>query len=307
MPRCAREKDSNSIYHIMVKSVGGTLLFSDNEDKNRYLKTLKKYQDTYAFKIYAYCLVDTHGHMIIDASGADVSKFMHGVNQSYAQYYNRRHNRRGHLFADRFKSIIVESDRYLITLSGYIHNNPDDLPGFKDNVEKYAFSSLGVYLGLRKDNFELVDHSFILQLFSKTSENAEVGYLRFVKTCNAEELKKIIAFKDEKAEYRSERRLIARNIKPEKVVRFISDSLSTEGYHVRIKHVRDTRILKSLSAFMMRGFCDMKQRDISDYMGNITQSYASKLCSEGYRLVNENLVYKDIFLKFINKLPELAG
>src|SRR6056297_3648075 len=99
MPRTARIKSGDSIYHIMVKSVGGTNLFRSDMDKDMYLGIIKKYQKIFDFKVYAYCLMDTHGHFMIDSNGSDVSKFMHRINQSYAQRYNRRYKRSGHLFA----------------------------------------------------------------------------------------------------------------------------------------------------------------------------------------------------------------
>ncbi len=85
---------------------------------------VKKYKDLYNFKIYGYCLMDNHSHLMIDANGADISKVMHGINFSYAMYFNRKYERDGHLFKDRFKSKIVNNDKYLKALSLYIHNNP---------------------------------------------------------------------------------------------------------------------------------------------------------------------------------------
>ena len=70
-----------------------------------------------------------------------------------------------HLFKDRFKSKIVDNDRYLKTVSLYIHNNPTDIGEFKDCPEKYAFSSLGIYIGKRRDHFNIVDYGFVMGFF----------------------------------------------------------------------------------------------------------------------------------------------
>ncbi|TDT61085.1 transposase [Fonticella tunisiensis] len=301
MPRCARIKSFDSIYHIMVKSVGGTLLFRCDDDKERYLQTIKRYQENFKFKVYAYCLMDNHGHIIIDACGADISKIMHGINQSYAQYYNRKYERAGHLFADRFKSKIVDSDRYLVTLSGYIHNNPSDIDGYKNNVHKYRYSSLGIYLGIRKDSLALVDAAFVMQQFSRDVKNARMDYLKFVQSCDKDELKRVIAFKEEKAEYRSERNIIVRNVEPEKVIDFVSKYTNEDGSSVKLKHVKNVKALKSLCAFLMRGLCDMRQKDICFVMGNITQSYASKLCFEGYMLTKQKDDYRNIIMDFLKE------
>jgi REP element-mobilizing transposase RayT len=89
MPRCARIKSSDSIYHIMVRSISDVDLFCTNQDKDKYLSLIKKYQVLFAFKVYAYCIMNTHAHLIIDSAGADISRIMHAINQSYAQYYNK--------------------------------------------------------------------------------------------------------------------------------------------------------------------------------------------------------------------------
>ena len=146
MARNARLKLADAIYHIMCKSISEVNLFRDCEDKEMYLSLIKKYKKLYNVKIYGYCLMDNHAHILADANGADISKVMHGINFSYARYFNKKYKREGHLFKDRFKSKIVDGERYLKTVSLYIHNNPTDISEFKDCPEKYAFSSLGYIL-----------------------------------------------------------------------------------------------------------------------------------------------------------------
>ena len=131
MPRCARVKEKDAIYHVMVKSITEIPLFKKDDDKNEYLNLMKKYQTIYGFKVYAYCIMSNHAHFIIDPRGADISKIMHGLNFKYAQTFNKNNKRNGHLFQDRFKSKIVKTDRYLLILSAYIHNNPLKIKGYE--------------------------------------------------------------------------------------------------------------------------------------------------------------------------------
>ena len=84
MPRIARIKKLEGIYHIMVRSISDVSLFKDSKDKDIYLLLIKKYQKIYLFKVYAYCLMQTHGHIAIDCCGADISKIMKSINQCYA-------------------------------------------------------------------------------------------------------------------------------------------------------------------------------------------------------------------------------
>jgi hypothetical protein len=78
------------------------------------------------------------------------------------EYYNAVHKRHGHLFQDRFKSKMVDDERYLIALSAYVHNNPTDIKGYEEYPERYEYSSLSIYLGLRRDPYELIDDAFIM-------------------------------------------------------------------------------------------------------------------------------------------------
>ncbi|MCX7950644.1 MAG: transposase, partial [Clostridiales bacterium] len=96
MPRVAREKSFDSIYHIMVRSIAEVDLYKDKKDKLIYLDYMKKAQEQFEFRVYAYCLMDNHAHFVIDANGADISKIMHFINYKYAMYFNRRHERHGH-------------------------------------------------------------------------------------------------------------------------------------------------------------------------------------------------------------------
>lgn len=61
-------------------------LFKDDDDKDKFLFFVQRYQKEFGYKVYTYCLMANHGHFIIDANGSDISKVMHGINQCYAQY-----------------------------------------------------------------------------------------------------------------------------------------------------------------------------------------------------------------------------
>lgn len=245
------------------------------------------------FKVYGYCLMDTHGHLMIDANGADISKFMHVINQCYAQYYNKRYKRRGHLFQDRFKSKIVEDDVYLLTLSGYIHNNPRAIKGYKDCVEIYPYSSLGIYLGIHEDKYKIVDPEFTLQFFSRNDIKSKELYLKFVYACENEDVKKEIEFKNERGQYRSERKILVRNFNPEDIIRFVSKHVSIDFNEIYIKNRKSTEF-KGVCIFLMRTFCNYTHKQICEAVGNITEGSISRLCSVGYRCVKEDERYKNI-------------
>ena len=299
MPRKARVKTNESIFHIMCKSISEVNLFKDVEDKKKYLLIIKKYKDLYNFKLYGYCLMDNHSHLMIDANGADISKVMHGINFSYAMYFNRKYKRGGPLFKDRFKSKIVNTERYLKTLSLYVHNNPTDIGEFKDCPEKYGFSSLGIFLGKRCDSFKIVDYGFIMSLFGNNLKNARKNYFNLIFHCNEEKLKQELEFEDEKTEYKSHRKMLVRNFEPEDIIEFIASKMDISKGNLYTKHGRKFVKARALAVVLMRSLCNFKCSDITRMLGNITQARISRLSTIGIELIRTEEKYENIFGEFI--------
>jgi len=214
-------------------------------------------------------------------------------------YYNKKYVRQGPLFKDRFKSIIVDNDQYLKTVSLYIHNNPTDIANFKDCPEKYAFSSLGIYIGKRRDHFNIVDYEFVLGFFGNSLHKAKKNYYSLLFGCNDEKLIEEIEFKDEKTEYRSGRNVIIRNFTPENIIEFITIEMNIPKTLFNIKYSRKLVNAKALTIFLMRCLGNFKSSDISSVLGNITQSRISKLTSIGIELIRTEEKYKNILEDFI--------
>jgi putative transposase len=311
MPRAARAKSPESIYHIVCRSISEFNLFRDDDDKNYYLDVLVKYCDKFHCKVLAYCLMDTHLHLQFDPQGFDVSRFMHCVNLSYASYYNRKYERHGHVFQGRFESKIIASDKYCLAVSAYIHNNPKDVEGYRDREHEYPFSSMGIYLGMRRDHRGLVDTDFILELFNTPDKQTAVRrYAEFV-----EGRKKGAALGDgiEKClgrlvvnVYRSERRVILRDIKPERIMDMVARTLGItlkEGIH--IKYGRAFEGFRTYTAFVLRVLGGLSYREICGLMGNISLSGAAELCRRGYNLLLEGGVYRGIFDRLLSLSPAI--
>ena len=224
---------------------------------------------------------------------------MHGINFSYAMYFNKKYEREGHLFKDRFKSKIVDNEQYLKTVSLYIHNNPTDIGGFKDCPEKYAFSSLGIYIGKRRDHFNIVDYEFVMGFFGNDLYTARKNYYSLVFGCTDEKLKEEFEFKDEKTEYRSGRNILARNFTPEDIIEFIASKMNISKILLNIKYSRKLVHAKALTIVLMRSLCNFKSSDISSVLGNITQARISKLSSIGIELISNEEKYENIIGDFI--------
>ncbi|QEK12789.1 transposase [Crassaminicella thermophila] len=298
MPRTARVKSEDSIYHIMVRSISEINLFNDEEDKLKYFSLIKKYIKKFQFKVYAYCLMDNHGHLIIDANGADISRIMHSINFCYAGYYNRKYQRYGHVFQDRYKSVIVDKDEYLIMLSAYIHNNPKDIKEYKYNVLNYRFSSLKEYV-YKTNEFEILDKTFLEEILYLTNEKNIKKYLSLVYKTDTEDEELDVEFEKKNSEYRSQRRILVRDYTPERVISFVTEYTKVNKNKIYIKYNKKYTETRALCAFLMRCFCNFTQRQICSVIGNLSQSRVSKLCSIGLDIAFNNEKYGNIIEEFI--------
>lgn len=301
MGRTYRIKSFDSFYHVIVRGISGIPIFNDDIDKDKYLSFIKKYQIKSGFKVYAFCLMTTHGHFLIDANGADISKIMHGINQSFAQYFNNKYDRHGPVFQDRFKSRVIDNERYLFILTAYIHNNPKDIPGFKACPEKYLYSSLGIYLGLRDDLYNIVDYKFIMGFFNDNVKKAREKYYTYVMKCDDKYMKSHYDFKDDKEEYKRERFVQERNFKPEDVIKFVSGYTNSDEKMLKWKYNRKTKEYRALCIFLLRYFCNFSSKEICSITGDLTLARISELSNIGFYLIQNNKKYARIMEDFINE------
>jgi putative transposase len=301
MPRIARQKSTESMFHIMCKSISEINLFKNKQDKIKYMKYIKKYQQIHKFNVYSYCLMDNHLHLIVDSNGADISQIMHGINFSYAQYFNRKYKRHGHLFQDRFKSKIINTDSYLITASAYIHNNPTDLKRYKKCPEKYEYSSLSVYLGLRSDPYELIDPSFIMGMFGSNTKEAMDRYYKFVFKCD-NSIKEDIEFENEGTLYDSKRIILARDCKVKQVIDYVANKTNIKKAMFQTKYNREATKAKALLVLLMKNLCNFNAGKVCSVLGNITQANVSRLTGIGLNLINTNDKFNLIFEGFVKQI-----
>lgn len=160
------------LYHVIVRGNQRRQTFRADDDYRAYLDRLEKYRAQCRVRIYAYCLMPNHVHLLVETGATPLAKFMQGVQQSYTQYFNRRYRKVGHLFQGRYKAIICERDKYLHALIRYIHLNPVRAK-LVTRPERYAYSGHKGYLihGTAK----IVDTEPILKLMG-----GKKGYERFV-------------------------------------------------------------------------------------------------------------------------------
>ena len=163
MPRVARVKSESGIYHIMLRGINQQIIFEQDEDYEKFIETIEKYKAVSGYKIFAYCLMSNHIHLIIKEEQETIEKIIKRIAGSYAYWYNWKYYRKGHLFQDRFKSEPIECEKYLLTVIRYIHQNPLKA-GIVEKVDEYRYSSYNEYIN---DRNELIDKEFIYGMISK--------------------------------------------------------------------------------------------------------------------------------------------
>ena len=124
MSRTARNKSETGIYHIMLRGADRRIIFSDDEDCERFLETLAKVKEVSGFLLYAYCLMGNHVHLLLKEEKEPLELIFKRLGASYVYYYNWKYELRGHLFQDRFRSESIENDAYFLDVLRYICQNP---------------------------------------------------------------------------------------------------------------------------------------------------------------------------------------
>lgn len=129
------------------RGIQGQDLFIDNEDFQMYLELLSKNKNQHGFKLFAFVLMPTHIHILVETKPeTTLSEIMHNITSSYTKYYNKKYNREGHLFRGRFRAVLIEKDANLLRLTRYIHMNPV-LLNLATGPDKYLYSSYLYYIG----------------------------------------------------------------------------------------------------------------------------------------------------------------
>jgi putative transposase len=177
MPRKARAEVEGGLYHVITRGNNRRQIFNSPADYEKFLSLLAVQKTKLPFFLYAYCLMSNHVHLLIERQASTVGRIMHRLLTGYAQYYNRRYRRVGHLLQGRHKAILCQSDRYLSELVRYIHLNPVRAR-MVNQPEDYEYSSHRAYLGMEAAG--MVDVDPVLRHFGAKKDFARDRYRQFV-------------------------------------------------------------------------------------------------------------------------------
>jgi putative transposase len=180
MPRAARLDAPGALHHVMVRGLERRSIFRDDADRRDFVERLGAACTASRTRVFAWALLPNHAHVLL-ASGVDgLSALMRRVLTGYAGMFNRRHRRHGHLFQNRFKSILVEEEPYLLELVRYIHLNPvraGILPEIGE-LDRYEWTGHARLMGWRSDAWQ--DVHTVLAQFGARLGAARSAYRAFV-------------------------------------------------------------------------------------------------------------------------------
>ena len=123
MPRQARLDTPGTLHHVIVRGIEKRRIVDDQKDRANFVSRVGRIASDTGTAIYAWALLTNHAHILLRSGNYGLPSFMRKLLTGYAIYYNRRHKRHGHLFQNRYKSIVCEEESYFTELVRYIHLN----------------------------------------------------------------------------------------------------------------------------------------------------------------------------------------
>lgn len=179
MARPLRLEFPGAIYHLTSRGDRREPIYEDDNDRLQWLDVLSRACERYNWRVYAYCLMDNHYHVLLETADGNLSKGMRHLNGVYTQYFNRQHNRVGHVFQGRYKAILVEKESYLLELSRYVVLNPIRARMIKD-MNQWKWSSYQATSGIAQVP-DWLETDWLLSQFGRQRKRARERYIDFVR------------------------------------------------------------------------------------------------------------------------------
>lgn len=180
MPRQARIDSPGALHHIICRGVDRSPIFQDDIDRNDFVGRLAALCTETSTKCLAWALIPNHFHLLLQTGTIPVATIMRRLLTGYAVKFNRRHGRHGHLFQNRYKSILCQEELYLLELVRYIHLNPlrAGLVDSLDELKFFPYCGHGRLLATMEGGWQTTEA--VLERFGKQVSSARDGYEAFV-------------------------------------------------------------------------------------------------------------------------------
>jgi len=180
MPRSKRIEIPGAVYHVITRGIEGREIFQHDFDREEFLRRLEKGINETGCKCYAWALMPNHIHLLITSGVNPLSDLMRKILTGYAIYFNRKYNRSGYLYQNRYKSILCQEETYLLELVRYIHLNPliGGVVKTVDELENYWWTGHSTIIGRKERKWQ--ETQDILKRFSERKEDAIKEYKGFI-------------------------------------------------------------------------------------------------------------------------------
>jgi REP element-mobilizing transposase RayT len=180
MPRKSRIDAPGALHHITARGIERGKIFADRTDRYNFLERLGDILTDTETRCYAWALIPNHFHLLLRTGNIPVATVMRRLLTGHALWFNRRHQRQGHLFQNRYKSILCQEDKYFLELVRYIHLNPlrSKLVPNMQSLDQYSYGGHSVLMGRRNAVWQ--DTDSVLRLFGKKRRAARRRYRVFV-------------------------------------------------------------------------------------------------------------------------------
>jgi putative transposase len=180
MPRQSRLDSPGTLHHVMIRGIEGLQIFQDSQDRDDFLSRIGHLVEITGTRILAWALMNNHVHLLIFSGQQGIAKFMRSLLTGYAIRFNQKYHRKGHLFQNRYKSIVCEKEPYLLELVRYIHLNPLRVSVVKsiEELDRYPWSGHSVLVGKYKRQWQ--EKEYVLMQFNNEKRRAIQAYRKFV-------------------------------------------------------------------------------------------------------------------------------
>lgn len=223
MPRISRQISNTKVYHIILRGIDKQDIFLNEKDYSKFLEIIKESKEKFEYDIYSYCLMNNHVHIVIYDKNNILPKIMQSIEISYSIYFNKKYNRVGHLFQNRYLSKNIDDREYLKMVCRYIHQNPQKA-GI-EKTENYKWSSYREYVKKQL----IINSKMLLLILSQDENEAKEEFVKFHNLQSNNKIADLIEFE------------MKEKMTDEQVIEYICELVNIDNVHKILELNREER------------------------------------------------------------------
>lgn len=288
--RTKRIERSALVYYTSSEGKSGQKIFIDNSDRVHFINLLRRQKIKKNLKFYGYVLLPNQYSCLMETYRNNLSNSMHQINSNYANYFNRRHNRKNKLFKDRYSCLIIDKKNHLLEVSSYLHLLPKK-NGVTKSLSQYKWSSLPGYINKEKRE-GWIDYDSILNMFNGESHNASLNYQEYIRKCikkqiaspfenlkgsiilGSENFKKEVLKKQDLNQIEAKR---SEDILAKKIIKLATHSSSWSSLKIKKRKFNQTILSRNAAIYFLKKYTDLSNQQISIYFKSLKKSSISQM------------------------------